>query len=134
VGEEHLVAVALLPAEEELEAECNRWKVDEAAINISQLNTAAGDSVDARLHLINRGPDAHLNHRAAGQRVAKDRVKVDRLELILIGAAWQGAHALKATEAQQVILQALQFNALVAEEGDDRAQPCQLLRRRINGP
>jgi hypothetical protein len=115
VGEEHLVAVALLPAEEELKTEGDRRKVDKASVNVSQLNTAAGDPVDARLHLIDRRPNAHLNHRAAGQRVAKGRVKVGRLQLILVGAAWQGAHALKATETQEVILQALKFNALVAE-------------------
>jgi hypothetical protein len=134
VGEEHLVAVALLPAEQELKAECDRWKVNEAPINIAQLNTAAGDPVDARLHLIDCRPNAHLNHRAAGQRVAEGRVKVDRLQLILVGATWQGAHALEAAEAQEIVFHALEFNALVTEEVDDRAQPSQLLRRRINRP
>jgi hypothetical protein len=71
---------------------------------------------------------------AAGKRVTKSGVEVSWLQLILVGATWQGAHALKATEAQQVILHALQFDALVAEEGDDRAQPGQLLRCRIDRP
>ena len=42
--------------------------------------------------------------------------------------------ALEATEAEQVIFHALQLDALVAEEGDDRAQPGQLLRCRVNRP
>jgi transposase-like protein len=134
VGEEHLVAVALLPAEQELVTEGDRWEVDEAAINIAQLNAAAGDPIDARLHLIYRRPNAHLNHRATGEFVAKVRVEVGRLQLILVGATWQGAHALEAAEAQQVILHALEFDALVAEEADDRAQPGQLLRCRVNRP
>jgi len=134
VGEEHLIAIPLLPAEKELKTEGDRRKVDKAAINISKLNSAAGDPIDARLHLIYRGPNAHLNHRATGEFVAKGRVEVGRLQLILVGATWQGAHALEAAEAQEIVFHALEFDALVTEEVDDRAQPGQLLRRRVNRP
>jgi hypothetical protein len=121
VREEHLVAVSLLPAEQELQAESDRWKVNQTAVNVAQLNAAAGNPVDARLHLIDRRPNAHLENGATRQRVTKGRVKVGRLQLILIGAAWQSAHALKAPEAEQVVFHALQLNALITEEGDDRA-------------
>jgi hypothetical protein len=134
VGEEHLVAIPLLPAEQERQAEGDRWEVNESSVNVAQLNTAAGDSVDARLHLVDRRPNAHLKNGAARERVAEGGVEVGRLQLILVGAAWEGAHALKAAEAQEIVLHALKFNALVAEEGDDRAQPGQLLRCRVDRP
>jgi hypothetical protein len=134
VREEHLVAIPLLPAEQELKAEGDRWKVDKAPINVAQLHATASDSVDARLHLIDCGPDAHLKYGATSEGVAEGGVEVGRLQLILIGPAWQCAHALEATESQEVILHALQFDALVAKEGDDWAQPSQLLRRCVNRP
>jgi hypothetical protein len=134
VGEEHFVTIPLLPAEQERQAEGNRWEVDEASVNVTQFHAAAGDSVNARLHLIDRRPNAHLQNGAARKRVAEGGVEVSRLQLILVGAAWQCAHALKAAEAQEIVLHALKFNALVAEEGDDRAQPGQLLRCRVDRP
>jgi hypothetical protein len=134
VGEEYLVAIPLLPAEQELEAEGDRWKVNEAAINVAQLHAAASDSIDARLHLIDCGPNAHLKHGATSEGVAEGGVKIGGLQLILIGPTWQCAHALEAAESQEVILHALQFDALVAKKGDDWAQPGQLLRRCVNRP
>jgi hypothetical protein len=134
VREEHLVAVPLLPAEQEREAEGNRWKVEKASVNVTQLNATASHSVDTRLHLIHRGPNAHLENGATGKRVTERGVEVGWLQLILVGTTWQGTHPLKATEAQQVILHALQLDALVAEEGNDRAQPGQLLGCRIDRP
>jgi hypothetical protein len=121
VGEEHLIAIPLLPAEEELEAEGDRWKVDEATINVAQFHATASDSVNARLHLIDCGPNAHLKYGATSERVAEGGVKVGRLQLILVGPTWQCAHALEAAESQEVVLHALQFDALVAKEGDDWA-------------
>jgi hypothetical protein len=88
VGEEHLVTVPLLPAEQEREAEGDRWKVDKASVNVTQLNATARHSVDARLHLIHRGPNAHLENGAAGERVTKRGVEVRWLQLILVGATW----------------------------------------------
>ena len=134
VREEHLVAVSLLPAEEERESEGDRWEVDESPVDVAQLYAAASDSVDTRLHLIHRGPNAHLQNGTARERVAERWVKVGGLQLILISTTWQRAHALEATKAEQVIFHALQLDALVAEEGDDRAQPGQLLRCRVNRP
>ena len=134
VREEHLFAVPLLPAEQERETEGDRWEVDESSVDVAQFYAAASDAVDTRLHLIHRGPNAHLQNGAARERVAERWVKVGGLQLILISTAWQGAHALEATKAEQVIFHALQLDALVAEEGDDRAQPGQLLRCRVNRP
>jgi hypothetical protein len=88
VREEHLVAIPLLPAEQEWEAEGNRWEVDKASVNVTQLNATASHSVDARLHLIHRGPNAHLEDRAAGERVTERGVEVGWLQLILVGATW----------------------------------------------
>jgi hypothetical protein len=134
VREEHLVAIPLLPAEQELEAEGDRWKVDEAPVNVAQLHATASDSVDARLHLIDCGSNAHLQNGATSEGVAEGGVKVGRLQLILVGPTGQSTHALEAAESQEVILHALQFDALVAKEGDDWAQPGQLLRRCVNRP
>jgi len=60
--------------------------------------------------------------------------KIGWLQLILVGPTGQSAHALEAAESQEVVFHALQFNALVTKEGDDWAQPGQLLRRCVNRP
>jgi hypothetical protein len=88
VSEAHLVSVTLLPTEKEGDAESRRWKIHKATINVTELDPAASKAIHARLHLIDSGSDTQLQHRTARQRFPQGGVKIGRLELVLVGAAW----------------------------------------------
>jgi hypothetical protein len=87
--------------------EGGRWKVHKAALNVTQLNAARRNSINARLHLVHECSDAGLNERAGEEGVLGRLVGAGRLKVALVGAARARARAFKSTEDEQLLLQRL---------------------------
>ena len=128
------LTVRLLPTEEEWATKRRRWKVNEAAFNVTQLNAAGSNTIDARLHLINKCADAHLNERTRHQRLLRSLVGAGRLEIALITSARSSASAFQPAESEQLLLQAFKGGALLAQECDQGAQIAERLCCRLKRP
>jgi hypothetical protein len=114
--------------------EGGRWKVHKAALNVTQLNAARRNSINARLHLVHECSDAGLNERAGEEGVLGRLVGAGRLKVALVGAARASACTFESTKDEQLLLQRLQGGALFAQQHDQGAQFNQRLRCGLERP